>query len=166
MSEGEPSLSDEEEERIEQEMEILALMEAVNELIAEMKMKEEGMERVRRWNANLRSLEERIGRELAELEQVLKTAVGSGEAARQARRDPNLLSQVKRVQELAGDITKIEKQLEDENLHLLDRVAQANRVLRLLDELLEKLPEEEIRKFAKSKEFEVFSRLLEDAERS
>lgn len=166
MSEGEPPLSDEDEERIEQEMEILALMEAVNELIAEMKMKEEGMERVRRWNANLRALEERIGRELADLEEILKKAVGKEEAARQVRRDPNLLSQVKRVQELASDITKIKKQMEDENVRLLDRVAQANRVLRLLDELLEKLPEEEIRKFARSKDFEVFSRLLEDAERS
>lgn len=166
MSEGQPPLSDEEEERIEQEMEILALMEAVNELIAEMKMKEEGMERVRRWNANLRALEERIGRELADLEEILKKAVGKEEAARQIRRDPNLLSQVKRVQDLASDITKIKEQMEDENVRLLDRVAQANRVLRLLDELLEKLPEEEIRKFARSKDFEVFSRLLEDAERS
>ncbi|TLZ69770.1 MAG: hypothetical protein E6K10_09980 [Methanobacteriota archaeon] len=73
----------------------------------------------------------------------------------------DLQLRVTELEEQMEQITEEKNRIQQEHARLSALQDEVKAVLRFLDELLGKLPEEEVKKFAKSKEFEAYEKVLD-----
>ncbi len=76
------------------------------------------------------------------------------------KKEENLLEDIKNIINSSNPEQKIYKLIENEKKKIDLVNKDVKKVLNIMDNLLEKLPEEEIEKFAKSKDFELYQKIL------